>query len=196
MKVVVEPLLIVNEISLPTKLSTPDTAPPVMENVCVVPPMVMILDPEGLKVPDVSVTFPVTVISELIATPPEPFSVKLRTLPVNMDAGSVMPDVLVNSTVALLLLASILPVDLVGELPLMVSVFAPTVNVPEVRASVPAAVVLDPKVIPPPFTVMLLTFPLNKDAGNVNPLAFVKVIAPDALLASIFPLDLEIEEPE
>ena len=80
---------------------------------------------------------------------------------------------------------------------LMVTVFAlPTVSVPDVRFKVPM-VVLPPRVTPPdPLTVKVETVPLNREAGKVTPVVLVKATTPDALLASMFPLVLEMDEPE
>jgi hypothetical protein len=79
----------------------------------------------------------------------------------------------------------------------MVTVFAlPTVSVPDVRFKVPM-VVLPPRVKPPdPLTVKVETVPLNIEAGKVTPVVLVKATTPDALLASMFPLVLEMDEPE
>lgn len=56
-------------------------------------------------------------------------------LPVNVDAGIDCAVEPLNKTVAEALLASMLPEEVL-MLPFMVSVFAPTVRVPEVRVSV------------------------------------------------------------
>ena len=52
---------------------------------------------------------PATVVAEPSVTPPAPFIVKLLTLPLNKEAGKVRADVLVKASVALALLASIVP---------------------------------------------------------------------------------------
>ena len=55
--------------------------------------------------------------SLVAVTPPIPLMVKLFTFAENSEAGSVMAAVLVNTNVALVLLASIKPLVRVGELP-------------------------------------------------------------------------------
>ena len=124
--------------------------------------------------PFVSVSVPITVVVLPSATTPEPLMVRLFTFPVNTEAGSASPLVLVNAMVALALLASIAPLDLVTEAPAIVNALAPTVSVPLVRASVP----LTTAVVPPPLSEtpveLLMVRLLNvKDAAilcNAEPL--------------------------
>jgi hypothetical protein len=82
------------------------------------------------------------------AVMPAPLMVKLLILPANIEDGSVMADELANDIVADALLASMLPLMRVGELPDIVSLFAPNVNVPVVKANVPSRSTFPPSVIP------------------------------------------------
>ena len=71
------------------------------------------------------------------------------------------------------------------------------VSVPLVSVKAPATLVAPPSVTPPaPFNVKLLTLPEKTDAGKVNPVPLVNQSVALALLASIFPLVLVMEEPE
>ena len=145
-------------------------------------------DADEVIVPLVRVSIPATLVLLPSVIPPEPFNVKFLILPLNIDAGKVIPLELVKAKVAELLLASILPDDRTGEFPDKVSVLAPTVNVPADNVNVPATFVEAPSVTPPvPFNVRLLILPVNRDAGNVTPLVFVKVNVAELLLALILP---------
>ena len=80
---------------------------------------------------------PFTVKSLTAVIPPAPLKVRLLTAPVNIDAGSVMAEELLNSKVAPALLASMFPLVLVGAVPDIVNVFDPTVKVPFVNVKAP-----------------------------------------------------------
>ena len=105
------------------------------------PAMVKVLAPI-VSVPDVAANVPVTIKSLDIITPPALFIIKLVNVPPNNPVGKVIDEAFVNATVELALVASIVPVDLVGLLPDIVNVFAPTVSVPLFKAKVPLTVVL------------------------------------------------------
>ena len=100
---------------------------------------------DGLALCKLRIPFIVQLQHALI---PAPLIVKLFILLVKIDSGQVMVDGLVNTIVADELLASIFPLTLVGELPEIVKVFAPIVNVPAVKANIPATVTSPPKLIP------------------------------------------------
>ena len=91
---------------------------------------------------------PFTVKLPVDVIPPVPLMVKLFTTPVNIEEGSVIAEVLVNNNVALALLASMVPLVRDGELPEIVSVFAPRLNVPLVNVRVPPTVTAPPKPTP------------------------------------------------
>ena len=70
-----------------------------------------------VSVPLVSAKVPATVVAEPRVTPPAPLMVRLLTLPEKTEAGKVKPVPLVKFSVALPLLASIIPLVLVTEAP-------------------------------------------------------------------------------
>ena len=103
-----------------------------------------------------------------------------------MPAGKLIAEPLVNATVALALVASIIPVFLVGLLPEIVNVFAPTVNPPEVAASVPVTVNEAPKLTPPAqFKVKLFKVLLKMPPGKLIGELLVNATVALALVASI-----------
>ena len=122
----------------------------------------------SVKVPFMVVLFPVPKL-----TPPLPFIVKLLMFPVNTALGRVMVLGLglVNSTVALALLASIKPELLVIDDPEILSLYAPSVKFPLVRAKLVPIVKSLPRVTPPdPLSVKFLRLLLLKRlAGRVIP---------------------------
>ena len=77
---------------------------------------------------------PVTAKLAPSVTPPAPFNVKLVNVPANNPAGKLIAEPFVNATVELILVAFIVPDVLVGLLPEMVKVLAPTVRTPLVAA--------------------------------------------------------------
>jgi hypothetical protein len=83
---------------------------------------------------------PFTVKSLIAVVPPVPLMVKLLTFPVNIEAGRVIAAVFIKAKVALASLASIKPLVRVGELPAIVNVFAPRLNVPEGKSNKPFTV--------------------------------------------------------
>ena len=142
---------------------------------------------------------PFTVISLPAVTPPVPLSVKLFTPLVKKVVGSEMAEVFAKIRLAEALLTSTVPPLLPGELPEMVNVFAPTVNIPDVKANVPATFTSPPKVIPferfmvrlfrdiagklvlapePPKTRLELAPPVNEPEVLLIAPFSVKVLAP------------------
>lgn len=118
--------------------------------------------------------------------------VKLLMFPVNMEVGSVIALVLVNSTIALALLASTYPDVLLGDEPDKVSLKAPSVRFPLVKVKVPGIVKSPPKLTPPaPFKVKFLRELLVKrPEGKVIPLVLVNCTTALPLEALIVPLVL------
>ena len=109
---------------------------------------------------------PLTVKSLPAVTPPVPVILKLFTLELKTEAGKVSAEVLVNTSVAEALLASMLPELRVKLLPERVRVFDPTVSVPAVSARVPATLTLPVSVRPlERFSVRLF----NATAGRLVP---------------------------
>ena len=108
--------------------------------------------------PVVSVSIPATVVSDPRVIPPDPFIVKLLTLPLNKEAGKVSADVLVKASVALALLASITPLVRAMELPAYVNVLPPTVNVPSVSVKLPPNVKALPRVTVPVEVRLMVKF--------------------------------------
>ena len=111
-------------------------------------------------------------------------------LSVNRPAGNVIEVVFVNKTVALLLLASILPEVKLGATPAKVNVFAPTVSVPLASVRLLAIDPEPPNVIPVDlFKVTLLK--LNVPEVIVLEEALLKVTS----TALVVPLPVKLKVP-
>ena len=123
---------------------------------------------------------PFKVISLPAVTPPAPLIVMLFTaVPPKKVAGKAMEEAFAKTKLAEPLLASTDPPPLVGELPEMVRVLAPTVNVPEVKASVPATLTSPPKAIPlERFKVKLFNVKAGKVVLAVPPKVRLEVAPP------------------
>jgi hypothetical protein len=106
--------------------------------------------------------------------------VRLLILPLKKVVGSVMAVGLAKIKPADPLLASIVPPLLIGELPEIVKVLAPTVNVPEVNANVPDTLTEPPNVIPlGRFKVKLFSEIVGKEVlAPVPPKAMLEVAPP------------------
>ena len=105
---------------------------------------------------------PLTVKSLLAVMPPVLLIVRLLTAADKIEEGSVMAVALVKDRVAPASLALINPLVLVGELPDIVKVFAPTVSVPLVNAKVPTILKSPYKLTPLARFIVKL---LSKKAG-------------------------------
>ena len=150
------------------RLTMPVTSPTPI--VVALAPMLRILVPmsrlplfaDGLALCKLSMPF--NEKSLLAVMPPMPLMAKLFTLPLKIDTGSVIAEVLPKDNVAEALLASMLPFVLVGEFPEIVSVFAPRVKVPFVKVRVPPTLTAPPIIIP---LVRFIVRLLSETAGKV-----------------------------
>ena len=133
---------------------------------------------------------PATIVAEPSVTPPDPFIVKLFTLPLNKEAGKVSADVLVKATVALALLASITPLVRAMALPAYVNVLPPTVNVPSVSVKLPPTVKALPRVTVPVEVRLMVKF---CNTLVVPGAVWSKRIVPAAPVPSM--INDEVEEP-